>query len=210
MKIILIGSTGLVGSHVLKQLIADPAINEVVTPLRSGESIHKKHKVVVYNFDKNENFPEFKNADAIICTLGTTMKKAKSKAAFLKVDFEYPLNFAKQGKSNGVKHYILNTAFGANSKSRFFYNQVKGQIEEAIEVLNFEKFTIVRPGLIGGHRNEFRLAEALSLKIMTALDWMIPKAFKPNQPENISAAICRALHAKSSGKTILSARQIND
>ncbi|MCH5689833.1 hypothetical protein LWM68_39765 [Niabella sp. W65] len=36
----------------------------------------------------------------------------------------------------------------ANPKSLVFYSRMKGQLEQAIRVLNFESLTIFRPGLL--------------------------------------------------------------
>lgn len=203
MKVILIGSTGLVGKEVLKILVSDPTITEIVTPVRSGQSLCSKHKVLIYDFDKNENLVEFKGADVIICTLGTTMKKAKSKENFRKVDYEYPLNFAKIGKANGCIHYILNSAMGASVNSSIFYNKVKGEVEQSIRELSFEKYSILRPGLIGGNREEFRLFERIAVKVFTHIDFLIPKSLKINPAEKIAKAICEEIKKNFKGERIL-------
>jgi uncharacterized protein YbjT (DUF2867 family) len=205
MKVILIGSTGLVGSEVLKILSIDQNITEVITPVRSikSESIHPKQKQIEYNFDKNEYVSDFKNVDVIICTLGTTMKKALGQENFRKVDYDYPLNFAKLGKENGVKHFILNSAMGASSKSPLFYNRVKGEIENSIGLLNYEKFSIIRPGLIGGKREEFRLMELIGMKVLTFIGVILPNKLKINPAHKIAEAICKEVKRDFKGQAIL-------
>lgn len=208
MKVILIGSTGLVGSEVLKLLIADQTVTEVVTPVRTLQPAHTKQKVIVYDFDKCESIAEFQNADAIICTLGTTIKKVKTKEAFRKVDFEYPFNFAKMGKSLGIKHFLLNSAMGANAHSKIFYNQVKGEIENEIRKLNFDKYTIVRPGLIGGDRQESRPGEYAAKIILATIGFLLPKSLRINPAKSIAAAIVNSLHDTSRKETIITSEQM--
>ncbi|MFZ4403733.1 MAG: NAD(P)H-binding protein [Pseudobdellovibrionaceae bacterium] len=204
MKVILIGSTGLVGQEVLKLLLADPSILEVVTPARHGQSIHSKQKLIIYDYEKNENAEEFKNADVVICTLGTTMKKAKSKPNFKKVDYDYPLNFANLAKKNGTRHFILNSSMGASAKSPIFYSKIKGEIEESIRALNFDKYSIIRPGLIGGERSEFRLFEIITLKALTAFGFLLPKSLKINPANKIAQTICTEMKTDFNGEQIIS------
>lgn len=66
-------------------------------------------------------------ADDVFCCMGTTIKKARSKERFKKVDYEYPLRVAEMALQQGAKQYLIVTAMGAAKKSPFFYNQVKGE-----------------------------------------------------------------------------------
>ena len=81
MKLLLVGATGLVGSHVLKLALANDKISRVVVLTRRPINITKQAKLKIVNvdFDALPNPAEWWQAGAVICTLGTTMKKAKSK-----------------------------------------------------------------------------------------------------------------------------------
>lgn len=209
MKILIIGATGLVGSHVLEISKNDDRISKIITLTRSPLENHPKLTSEIVDFN---HLPEDKNlwaVDAIICTLGTTMKKAKTKEAFLKVDFEYPLKAAHLGLKNGVSHYILNSAKGANSKSLFFYNRVKGDIENALKDLSFRKLTIVRPGLIQGDRKEKRLAEDVASVVSNVINPILSKSFKPNHAKDIAQKMIDSLFESNEGTMMIESNEIN-
>ncbi len=209
MKVILIGSTGLIGKHVLKILSHDPRISEIITPVRKNlPNLPKQHNLV-YDFNKNEDLEIFKDSDALICTLGTTMKIAKSKENFIKVDLEYPLNFAKKAKNLGINHFIINSSMGADKNSLIFYNKIKGQVENELVLLAFPKLTIIRPGLLGGTREESRPLEDLSKKVFTMLEKILPKKLRISKPELVAQKICDSLFNQEQAHLILEAENFN-
>lgn len=167
MKIILLGSTGLVGKSCLKYLSNDIAIDEVLALVRKKTDVNLlKAREVVFNFDEAEKQEELIAGDVLICCLGTTIKKAKSKAAFKKVDFEYPVKLAQIAYKNGIKHFIVISSIGANTKSSSFYLKVKGEMEEAIKKIPFKTISIFRPSILFGIRDEFRLGESIGIGFM--------------------------------------------
>lgn len=164
------GGTGLVGSHLVKLLTESNEYSEVKVLVRKGSKIHgTKATVVEMDYNRLSEYKSQLQADVVFCCLGTTMKKAGSKVAFKKVDFNYPLELAKATQIHGAKQFHLITAMGANPKSTFFYNQVKGKVEEAIGKLNFENLNIYRPSLLLGDRKEQRLGE----KVGEYLSWIL-------------------------------------
>ena len=155
MKLLLAGSTGLVGRHVLEQALAHPSIDAVVAPVRRASApAHPKLVAPVVDFDALPEDADWWGVDAVACTLGTTMRIAGSEAAFRRVDHDYPLAFARLARRHGARTFVLNSALGADRTSRIFYNRVKGETEHDLGGVGFESLTIVRPGLIGGERNE--------------------------------------------------------
>jgi len=142
MNALVVGSTGLVGTELVKLLDTDHKLNKVIALVRkkSGMAFRKVEEVVV-DF---ENLPSqcFGEIDIVFCCLGTTIKKAGSQGAFIKVDYEYPLSTAKIAKASGVKRFAIVTAMGADSKSSIFYNKVKGNVENALSELNFDALGI--------------------------------------------------------------------
>ena len=210
MKILLVGSTGLVGSEVLKILLTDTRISSVVTPVRKKTSNieHAKLYQPVIDFDQLPADSKIWSADVVICTLGTTIKIAKTKENFKKVDLTYPIEVAKLGKQFGARHYILNSAMGANSQSKIFYNKVKGETEEALQKLGFSQLTIVRPGLIGGDRQEYRMGEQIAHKILSLLDPILPEKMKINPSSKIAQKICEQIFVQATGVKIIEADQM--
>lgn len=171
MKVLLLGATGLVGSKVLHLLLDDPSINSVnILARRSTEVQNSKLKEFIGPLNEMEKFEEAFKVDVVLCCLGTTIKKAGSKENFKQVDYEFPLVAAKMAKKMGVKSYGVITALGSNTKSPFFYNKVKGEIENALRGLNFENLFIIRPSLIVGDRNESRFAEEIGIAMVKVLN----------------------------------------
>ncbi|MFA5584475.1 MAG: NAD(P)H-binding protein [Bacteriovoracaceae bacterium] len=211
MNLLLVGSTGLVGSHVLDLALENSQVEKVtVISRRPIKKSHAKLRVEVVNFDQLPEEALWWKADAIICTLGTTIKKAGSKEAFRKVDFTYPLEVAKRARTNGTSTYVLNSAMGANKDSRFFYNQVKGQLETQLKEVGFRSLTFVRPGMIGGEREEFRFGEEAGKLVLGLLSPLLPKSMRINHPRNIAKELVGAALMSKPGINIISSEKMSD
>lgn len=209
MRILILGATGLVGSHLLQQSLSDDRISFVVAPTRRKLTDSEKLFAPIINFDEvtEEEFRSW-NCEAIICALGTTIKIAGSKEAFAKVDRDYPLKFANLGKACGIKTFVLNSAMGAGEESSFFYNQIKGQVERGLEALDFETLVLVRPGLIGGKRQEFRFGETFMKITLTILSPILPKKFHINSAEAIARSMLEASLSNRKGVRVISSEKI--
>lgn len=164
------GYTGLVGRHLLDLLLASKNYNKIIALGRRELPI--KDDRLVFQIADFDNISLDTKIDDVFCCLGTTMKKAGSREKFRLVDFQYPLNLAIAAKNHGATTFVLVTANGANTKSAFFYNRVKGDVEEAIKRLNFEKYDIVRPSLLLGKRKESRLLEDVGQTLTRALGFI--------------------------------------
>jgi uncharacterized protein YbjT (DUF2867 family) len=161
------GATGLVGKHLLSMLLNSKDYKKVYVLSRRplGEE-HPKLEEVIIDFDRLPE-QELPAADDVFCCLGTTMKKAGSKEAFRQVDFVYPYELARKAGENGAEQYLLVSAMGANRGSFFFYNRVKGEVEEGISKLSgYKSISIFRPSLLLGEREEKRLGEVIASKLM--------------------------------------------
>ena len=173
------GTTGLVGNHLLNLLLDDPDYTEVRSISRRPSGLNDPKLVeIIIEFEDLEKVAAEVDAEYIFCCLGTTMKKAGSKEAFRKVDYEYPLRLAKISKANGSKHFLLVTAQGANPNSTFFYNRVKGELEDEIKNIGFDCYTVIRPSLILGDRKEKRRIEEIGQFLFTNLQFMFFGPFR--------------------------------
>lgn len=162
------GATGMVGSSVLDYLLNEMYYQKVIVLTRRPLSIsHLKVEEMIVNFDDLKNVHLSEPIDDAYCCLGTTMKKAGSKEAFYEVDFHYPFETAKLALRFEARQFLIVTAIGASKNSRFFYSQVKGEVEEALWKLNFEGLHIFRPSLLLGDRKESRLGEKMGEIIMS-------------------------------------------
>lgn len=208
------GATGLIGSHLLEVLLRSDEYKKVISISRRRLEVtdHKLEQRIV-NFDQLETHEELFDVDTIFCALGTTMKKAKTKEQFVKVDFDYPLALANLAKKTGVQQFFLVTAMGANQHSRIFYNQVKGNIEVAIKELSFPTFYIIRPSLLIGKRAETRLAEDLSQVITKRLPRLFKgplQKYKPNQAEAVASAMYKLSLSDQLGTFVIDSKLIEE
>jgi len=149
----------------------------------------------VLNFDELSSASHLLDGDAIICALGSTIKKVGSEEAFRKVDHDYPRLAARIAKQEGAKHFLLVSSLGADSHSRVFYNRVKGEVEKAIRALGYDRLTILRPSLLLGSRTEFRPAE----RLFQAVGWAIPGKYRPVHSRQVAAVLVNRLHREASG-----------
>lgn len=189
MKLLIVGASGLVGSHVLRHALADERVSEVVAPSRRALTAHPKLFVPLVDFEQLPSDAEWWQADAVICTLGTTMKLAGSREKFKRVDHDYPHTVAKLARQHGTPTYVLNSATGADAQSRFFYNRVKGELERDLAGCGFSSLTYVRPGLISGPRQAFRLGERVAECVLKVLGPLLPRSWRINPADNIALAL---------------------
>ncbi|MDI1302873.1 MAG: NAD(P)H-binding protein [bacterium] len=167
---ILIGATGLVGGHCLDLLLRSPAYSQVIAVSRRPVSIkHKKLRRIETSFDQLGAALENVRADDAFCCIGTTIRQAGTKAEFHKVDYGYALEFAHSAVKNGVKHFLLVSALGANAGSPIFYNRVKGSLEKETSSLAFSRVSIFRPSFLVGDRVEQRPGEAIGLRLSSII-----------------------------------------
>lgn len=159
------GATGLVGRQLVDQLLQSDYYSEIRVLVRKPtEKKHPKLAEVLYDF--NQPDAQQVQGDDVFCCLGTTMKKAGSKEAFTRVDHNYPLQIARAAKQNGAAQYLIVTAMGADPDSSFFYNRVKGNVEDDLKKVGFAALHIFRPSLLLGNREEKRLGEKIGETVM--------------------------------------------
>lgn len=204
MNILHVGATGLVGRLVLQRLLDSAQVSRVVAPTRRAlEIAHPKLVNPVVDFGALPQDAPWWQADAVICTLGTTMAAAGSREAFRRVDLDYPLAVARLTHAQGTRTFALNSAMGADATSRVFYNRVKGELEEALAQVGFDALTLVRPGLIDGERRERRTGEALARAASRALRPLLPLAWRPSRANRIAEALVEAALAPKRGITVV-------
>jgi uncharacterized protein YbjT (DUF2867 family) len=165
---VLLGASGLVGSHLLHLLAGDPSYSQITLLTRRRLALDGgKVREAVVDFERPETFHAHVAGDDVFCCLGTTIKKAGSEDAFRKVDFEAPLAVAREARAAGAGQFLIVTAVGANAGSRIFYNRVKGEVEEALGKLDFPRgLKVLHPSMIVGERSERRPAERIVMALM--------------------------------------------
>lgn len=201
---ILIGATGLVGGHCLRELLASPAYDKVIAVTRRPLKLrHEKLQTIEIPFDQlGEALADIK-ADDAFCCLGTTIRQAGTKAEFHKVDYGYAYEFAHRMQANGAGHFLLVSALGARAGSPVFYNRVKGTLENDIRSLGFSCLTIFQPSFLLGDRAEARIGEALGARLSTLIAPLLRgplRAAHPVKGSDLAAAMVAA--ALSGGKGV--------
>lgn len=198
MKALVIGATGATGKDLVKQLCQDSDFDEIDIFVRRRSDFHnEKVKAHLVDFDHPEEWKHLVKGDVAFSCLGTTLKSAGSKENQKVIDYDYQFNFAKAAKENNVQDYILVSAYGASPDSKIFYSRIKGELEEAVKNLKFEKTTIFKPGMLE-RKNTDRNGEVFGLKIIKFLNKLgIFKSQKPLPTSVLAKAMIVASKIKS-------------
>jgi uncharacterized protein YbjT (DUF2867 family) len=194
MTAIVIGATGLVGSHLIDQLIKDERFHRIVVLTR--RSLGNQHAKLIEHLVDFSNPKEWKHlvsGDVLFSNLGTTLKKAGSKGAQFTIDYTYQYITAKAAAENGVSNYVLVSAAYSSPDARVFYSRMKGELDRDVQKLSFQHISIIRPGFIDGDRKEQRLGEKLMLPVLRFL-YHIPglKTLQPVHAATIATAMINA------------------
>jgi len=169
---VLLGASGLVGGSCLKALVDDADYTRVLTfGRRELPAQMTRAKVTQRVADLGSlSAEDFRGAQDVFSALGTTIRKAGSQAAFRQVDLELPLRAAQEAVKAGVEQFVVVSSVGADPASKNFYLHTKGEMEQELARLPFRAIHILRPSLLIGKRQEFRLGESLAIKIAPLLD----------------------------------------
>ena len=157
----------------------------------------KHDKIKNFRIDFSKLGDELKNirGDDLYIALGTTIKKAGSKEKFAEIDRDYVLEIARFGLKNGVNQLLLVTAVGADPNSLFFYNRVKGQIEEEVCKLNYWATHLFRPSILLGNRKEERFLEGVAASVGKGLSKLGDGLLGKYQPVEASVLASRMIEA---------------
>jgi uncharacterized protein YbjT (DUF2867 family) len=211
---IVTGATGLVGNQLVKQLLEDPYYNIVrVFVRRKLPYSHEKLEQVIVDFDNLKKSEDRISGDVVFCALGTTIKTAGSEKAFAKVDYTYVLNFADIAKRNGVPSFIVVSSLGVKESGGNFYLTVKRDVENALKRVKFDSLIIVRPSMLLGERNEFRLGESIGKFLMKALGFIFIgklKKYKAIKAEVVARAMIALSKAGLEGTSVFESDRLQE
>ena len=207
-RVLITGATGLVGGILLRMLANDARVDAIAAPTRRPlepiSGVFNPHDPQLTDALAMVTEP----VDTVLCCLGTTRREAGSKEAFIHADYTLVVDTALTGLRLGARHMLVVSALGANARSPFFYNRVKGEMENALMEQEWERLTIARPSMLVGNREKHRVNESLfaplfrimpgNLKSIAAQDVasaMLKAAFSPSQArvEILSSARLRAM-----------------
>lgn len=225
---LIVGASGLIGQHLLTQLLASSSYSKVIALVRKPLTFTHP-KLIQWQVDFQQLATElaaqetgqssvratfagngFPAIDDIFCTLGSTIKKAGSKAAFTEVDYHYPLMIAEHFYRQHSSLFAIVTAMAANQSSRLFYNQVKGRVETSLRAIGYQHLGIFRPSMLSGQRQEHRLGEQVGAILMHALAFIIPKKYQVIQAEKVANAMLAYAKNPQMGVSVIQSDQLQN
>jgi uncharacterized protein YbjT (DUF2867 family) len=189
------GSTGLVGGHLLDQLIKNENYNKIKLFVRSEIIINDlKVEIVKTDFNNMQKHKEEMTGDDCYFCIGTTKQNSPDKDEYRRVELDLPKQIAQITKSNSVNSFVFVSSGYADPNSSGDYLKFKGLVEEELKRLSFNKLVIMRPSFLIGDRKEKRLGEKLGIfvfKLLSPLFLGPLKKMKPIQSEKVAKAMIK-------------------
>ena len=201
------GATGLVGGHLVRLLAADARYDAVKALVRRpAPALASAAGVtpVVVDYERLDDDPSDLRADHVFCALGTTIRAAGSRAAFRRVDLEYPAALARIARGLGAAHFSLVSAVGADPGSRIFYNRVKGEAEAAVRAAGYPSGAIFRPSILGGARTERRPLERMGQWLAA----LVPGRYRVVDAGDVARAMIEVAADESPGWRVVESEAI--
>lgn len=209
---VIAGASGLVGSHCLRLLLAEPRYAGTTALGRSALSReHPKLAQRVLDFDTLNTLTDLPRGADFFCCLGTTMKRAGSRDAFRLVDFGYVRDLARLAARHEAPRFLLVSALGADPRSSVFYNRVKGEAEEAVRQAVGAAAHVFRPSLLVGERTESRPAERLAMALLRPISVLMVgplHAYRPIAAATVARAMVRVALEKRPGPRVYRSDEI--
>lgn len=196
------GATGLIGNHLLNELLDDPYFDTIRILIRRPLALtHPKLEKKIVDFNENDSLlVALSNSNVVFCSIGTTQKKVKGdKDAYRKIDFDIPTKLARFTKMAGCEKFILVSSIGANSNSNNFYLMLKGEVEDVVKTAGLRSLHIMRPSFLIGERKEFRIGEMIGKPLMQIFSFAIPARYKAIHAKVVAKAMIAVAKSKNEG-----------
>ena len=187
---LLFGSSGLIGSNLLDNLINNNKYNKIKIFVRELPFIdNPKVEVIKTDFLDLDALKEKLIGDDCFFCIGTTHKDTPDKNEYKRIEYELPVHLAKIAKSNSISNFIYVSSIGANPKASSAYLKNKGQAEEELKKIGFSNLKIIQPSLLIGNRKAFRIGEALAIPVMKFLSLFFFAGFKKYTPIKVEIVV---------------------
>ena len=210
---VVLGATGLIGSSLVEQLLNDDAFSKVRVLVRKPISLsNPKLEICVTDFSDYEKYRKnLGTGDCIFSCIGTTNANVKGdKLLYRSIDFDIPVNAARFGKEAGFKQFLLVSAIGADTRSRFFYTRLKGEVEEMIAGYKFNNLHIFRPSFLMGRKQNERTGEIVLTNLFRLFSFIIPSKFKAIHASAVAKAMLTAAKQEKVGPHIYNYNEMID
>lgn len=205
--LMLVGATGAVGQNLMLQALAHPQVGKVVALTRRPITPHPKLLNQVIDFEAIPAEAPWWQVDAVLCTLGTTIRQAKTAEQFRFVDYVLVKQIATFAARHSVPCFVLNSSMMANPDARGLYLRTKGEAEEAVKQSGIPRVVIARPGLLDSKREEFRLGEEIGVMASRLVNPILPKRLRSVKVEKLAAVMLQQALNAPQGVTILESEQ---
>jgi uncharacterized protein YbjT (DUF2867 family) len=210
-KAVVLGATGAVGGEILKALCASLHWQSVTTLGRRVLDFSEKpwsglntEKVQQEKTDVSDP----KNYDSLLaghthafCAFGIGQPTRFSRQEYLKVDIDIPLKFAQACIRQGIQHFTLMTSVGSDAKSRIFYLRTKGELEEGVSALSFERVSLFRPSTLVTPTNRYGLSQGILLSLTPFFNACLHgswKKYRGIKVEDLGRAMVKNAETKNS------------
>ena len=205
------GSSGLVGSHLVRLLNKNSIYEKIKLFVRSTSEINtSKIEIINTDFNNLSNHKEDINGDDCFFCIGTTKKNTPDKDEYRRIEYDIPVEIAKIAKSNSINSFFYVSSGFADPKSSSAYLKNKGQVEEELIKLNFSILGIMRPSFLLGNRKEKRPGEEVGIfffKIFSPLLLGPLKKMRPIQSEKVAKVMINVAN-ENLKKTIFESNEI--
>ena len=192
---VLFGSSGLIGSNLLDNLINNNTYNKIKIFVRKLPSIdNSKVEVINTDFLDLDTLKEKLTGDDCFFCIGTTHKDTPDKNEYRRIEYDLPVQLAKIAKFNSISNFIYVSSIGANPKASSTYLKNKGQVEEELKKIGFPKLSIIQPSFLVGNRKNFRIGEFIGIPVMkffTLLPLKRLKKYSPIRVEKVTKAMIK-------------------
>lgn len=215
-SIVFLGASGAVGSATLENLLDFSIVNKLLLLGRRKLSVDNHinlNQQIIDITDKSTYENLITGYDTAICTLGVGEPSKASKDDFVNIDKTAVLDFAMSCKANGVKHFQLLSSIGSNASSKSFYLRTKGELNEALEDLKFERLSIFQPSMILTPSNRYGLSQAIILKVWPKLDFLLQgeaRKYRGIKVDELGKAIANNILTTATGTEYLQYNQFKN
>ncbi|SFI50416.1 NAD(P)H-binding protein [Jannaschia pohangensis] len=207
-SVVMIGATGAVGGHCARAVSGRGQLTSLGRRVATGIDAAQH---VVDLADPPSYAAHLAGQSVAICCLGVGEPSKVTRDEFRRIDHDIPLGFATAARAAGVGHFLLLSSVGANAASPSFFLRTKGQLEDGLRALAFDRLSLFHPSMILTPENRYGLSQALTLAIWPRLTPLLRgplRRFRGIAVDRLGQAIAATALGTGRGEEVLEWPQI--